>query len=152
MNKDHAMESSLAKVAATVPHTIDWKEVATRRLGHLVRVEHDFAVMRERFERLRSEHDALLLVNDRRLMRLQLLQTSIERSDQLAIDFAARYASMEASRSWRITAPLRKLSTKGRLTKRTLLSALLASARSTRLGSMFARISPTLHARIRARL
>jgi hypothetical protein len=80
------------------------------------------------------------------------LQTSIERSDQLAIDFAARYASMEASRSWRITAPLRKLSTKGRLTKRTLLSALLASARSTRLGSMFARISPTLHARIRARL
>jgi hypothetical protein len=152
MHKEYGVGSLQTELQAVMPHAFDWKDIATRRLSCLVRAEHECAVLRDRFERLRSEHDALLLINDDRLARLHVLQISIERYNQTLIDMAGRCASLEASRSWRITAPLRHLSTQSRRMKHAVMAALLWSVRSAHLGPVFARISPALHARIRARL
>jgi hypothetical protein len=152
MSKDHAVECQPAWAQDAASCTVNWNELAARRLGRLVSVEHEYAVLREHFDRLRSEHDALLLANDDRLARMHALQASLERSHQLTIDLAGRCAAMQSSRSWRITAPFRRLSTQGRRMKHAVVSMLLRGAHGAHLGPVVARMSPGIHARIRARL
>lgn len=137
---------------AEAPRMLDWKVLADQRLNRLVKVENDCSVMHERLERLRSEHDALLLVNDNYLKRLHALQKSAEQCHQAVIELDRRCASMEASRSWRITAPLRNFSTRTRRIRPVILDAVRRVIRRTRLGPAFSRIAPALHARARSRL
>ncbi|WP_458071333.1 hypothetical protein [Rhodanobacter sp. BL-MT-08] len=152
MSEEHAAISGSATSGADLAYVLDWRALANQRLSRLVQVEHDCTVMQGRLERLAHQHDALLLVNDSRLERLHALQTSLQCQNHTVIELAARCAFMEASRSWRITAPLRNFSTLVRRVKPAIFAVLRWPIRRMRLGPVFLRISPVLHARVRSRL
>ena len=152
MSDEHGVRANRTESKAGAPYMLDWKALADQRLSRLVKVEHDCAIFHDRLDRLRSEHDALLLINDGRLECLRALQKSAERYEQIVMELAQKCASMEASRSWRVTAPLRNFSTRVRWIKSSALAALRWVIRGARLGRAFSRIAPTLHARVRSRL
>jgi hypothetical protein len=152
MCDEHAVRANRTESEAGAPCMLDWKALADQRLSRLVKVEHDCAIFHDRLDRLRSEHDALLLINDGRLESLHALQKSAERYEQIVMELAQKCASMEASRSWRVTAPLRNFSTQARSIKSLALVVLRWVLRRARLGRVFARIAPALHARVRSQL
>lgn len=154
MSKTTGLEqgSQFMQATAVLSPDIDWRHLAGQRLARLVDLEHDCAVMRERLDALRTEHDMLMVLTEERLRQQHKLKVIGERREGVLDDLMRRHAQMENSHSWRITAPLRALFRRGARGRHLLTRVLLAVLRSSRLGPMAARLAPALHARVRSRL
>jgi hypothetical protein len=57
--------------------TIDWRELAERRLGRLTEVEHDVAIARDRLDYLQSNYRVLLRQSEERLRRIRELEREL---------------------------------------------------------------------------
>jgi len=121
--------------------TVHWRELAARRLALLVTAEHDISTLRDRLDMLQSEQQWLLRERGEQLLRIRNLESEL--------------ATVVTSRSWRLTAPLRRSSYRWLHVKATLRSVLrwLVKRPAARpvirlIASMF----PGLSLRWRARL
>ncbi|WP_426700846.1 hypothetical protein ACPPVV_15920 [Rhodanobacter sp. Col0626] len=130
------------------PAALDWRMVAEQRLGRLVDIEHDHAVIRDRLELLQVDYREILVANTEQLQRI----SGLDRERRALTD---KLADMERSHSWRLTQPLRAVSTwSGGPQRRVgnLMRALLR-IRVVRRGARFiVRWTPGLRERLRSKL
>jgi hypothetical protein len=134
---------------------LDWRMLADQRLTQLVDIEHDYSVMRDRLNLLQVDYCELLVVSEGQLQRIWGLDKSCVELHGRLDDLALEYAAMQASRSWRLTQPLRALSTHvaaGRRGVGRLLRAILRVPLLRRVARWVVRLVPGLHARLRSRL
>jgi hypothetical protein len=118
-----------------------WRELATRRLSLLVAAEHDVSVLREHLDLLQSEQQVLLRERGEQLLRIRRLESEL--------------AMVLASRSWRLTAPLRDSSHRWRHLKvkvRAVLRWFVMRPVMRPAIRLIARMLPGLSLRLRARL
>lgn len=160
---NNAHDMSQADVAGTlVPPSsngIDWRVLADRRLSRLVEIEHDHSVMRDRLALLQIDYREILVASDHQLQRLaELDRVRVElegRLVELAREHASMHASFVESRSWRLTLPLRVVSTwrkEGRYRPGHLARTMLRMPLFRRAARLVVRLVPGLHARLRSRL
>jgi hypothetical protein len=151
-NGEHSAEISAAAIdelntreAAPVAH---WQALALRRLSLLVTAEHDVSMLRTRLDMVQSERQALMRERselsrelDEQLLRIRRLENE--------------QAALLASKSWRITAPLRRASKDGAYAKarlRTVLRRLIANPMARPVVRLIVRLLPGLSLRLRTRL
>ncbi|HEY8683437.1 MAG TPA: hypothetical protein VIM06_09720 [Rhodanobacter sp.] len=125
----------------------------------MVEIEHDYSVMRDRLGRLQVDYRELLVASESQLQRILELDKARmnldDRLDDLAREYVRMQASFAGSRSWRVTRPLRALSTTGASSRRgvgRLLRAMLRISLFRRVARLIVRSVPGLHARLRSRL
>lgn len=147
-------------------NVLDWRVLADRRLTRLVDLEHDCSVMRDRLNLLQLDYRELLVTSEDQLRCIRELHVAghvagekmRRRSDDLAReldDLARELAGMQASRSWRVTRPLRALSRQAAVARRGVGRALRAMLRIPllrRVARLAVRWLPGLHERLRSRL
>lgn len=138
---------------------IDWRVLADQRLTRLVEIEHDHSVMRDRLALLQVDYREILVASDQQLQRLAELDRArmeLERRlDELAREHASMHASFVESRSWRLTRPLRAVSTwcrERRYRPGNVVRAMLRVPLLRRAARWVVRFVPGLHARLRSRL
>lgn len=154
-----SLELATDAVASSPSVVADWRKLADQRLAHLVELEHDHAVMRDRLALLQVDYREVLVAGEDRLRRIAELDRERvkleERLDQLAKEYASMHASFVGSRSWRVTRPLRAISTwlaPGRRGIGSVLRAMLRIPGLRRAARIAVRLVPGLHSYLRARL
>ncbi len=146
--------------------TFCWRSVAGSRLIRLIELEHDYGIMRDRLERLQAEYGALFSAGEigkKRIYELEKLNDAIAikyfESQESVAELNQRHAAMEAeflgSRSWRLTRPLRGISTfianKKHLVAKVLRRMLRVSA-FRRIARIVARCMPGVAGCVRSTL
>lgn len=144
---------------ALAPDAIEWRAVAKSRLGRLVDIEHDAALLHERLSGIQVEYRLLLATDEDRLARIRELDGSCRRLARQLENSEREYRLMEStflhSHSWRVTRPLRALRGLTGSTRRgvgVLLRALLGVPWLRKVVRIVARMVPGLHKRLRSRL
>jgi len=135
------LSDSIESTLAIESSAIDWRLLAGRRLNRLVELEHDYAVIRDRLDRLQTTYGLLFNENDNRMYRMRHLEKL--------------HATMLDSFSWRMTRPLRSLSGIGAGGKRLLIRILRALSRRPllrRVAGALVRRMPGLHRLVRTAL
>ena len=161
INRDVSTTHAETKIptVAMASGVVDWRVLADARLTRLVELEHDCSVMRERMSALQIEYRELLVTSDSQLQQIwELDRTKVKLNRRLA-ELERAHADMRASflgsRSWRLTRPLRSLSTSvsaGRRGVGNLLRAMLRVPWLRRIAGLMAHMVPGLHRRLRSRL
>ena len=158
-NANIANDQADTPAGATALGAIDWGALADARLDRLVELEHDCSVLRDRMEGLQLEYRELLVESDRQSRRRRELdQTRVilsRRLEDLTREHADMRASFLGSRSWRLTRPLRSLSTSVSGVRTAVGKVLRGRGRVLglrRVAGMVARMVPGLHRRVRSRL
>lgn len=139
----------------------DWRVLAEQRLARLVEIEHDHSVMLDRLALLQVDYLEEIVASEQRLAhigRLGLEEAKLHlRLRELEDAHAVAQASFERvcqSRSWRVTRPLRAVSTWVALRHDvgSMARGILRIPLIRRTARAVARRVPGLHARIRSRL
>lgn len=138
----------------------DWRAIAGQRLDRLVETEHKYALLMIRHEALQVDHRNSIFDDVARLRRIRILEQQRDVVDQDVITLQSRLmaqsevlSSVFASRSWRVTKPLRAIVRWKKDPRRAVKTGLLLVARfalvrrclRTMLGS-----APGLRARVEA--
>lgn len=141
-NHPTAISSAVASESGQCEARVtQWRELATRRLSRLVAAEHDVSLLRERLDLLQSEQQVLLRERGEQLLRIRRLESEL--------------AIVLASRSWRLTAPLRDSSHRWRHLKvkvRAVLRWFVMRPVVRPAIRLIVRMLPGLSLRLRARL
>jgi len=149
------LSDSIESTVVAESSTIDWRLLAGRRLNRLVALEHDCVVIRDRLDRLQTTYGLLLNESDRRTHRMHHVgKLHLALSEEFA-DLTQRHTAILASRSWRMTRPLRWLSSRGAGGKRLLIRILRALSRRPllrRVAGALVRRMPGLHRLVRTTL
>lgn len=121
--------------------TIDWREMAERRLTKLTEAEHDLSVVRDRLDHLQSSYRLLLQQSEERLLRIRGLNHELEKLR------AAHSQQRGTSRRW--LAALRQ-----RIKRIVLfmIGLVLRVPLVKPVAKRLLRISPKLNDKLRARL
>jgi hypothetical protein len=130
------------------PVGMDWRVVAEQRLGRLVEMEHDRAVIFDRLELLQVDYREILVANAEQLQRI----SGLNGERKALMD---KLAELEGSRSWRVTRPLRAASTWSGAARRhasSVIHALLRIRVLRRAARIIVRLTPGLHERLRSKL
>jgi hypothetical protein len=93
---------------------IDWRALSDQRLNRLVEVEHDCSLLRDRLGAMWTDYQELFRVTEDRLQRIREMERSMstldDRLQALVRESERMRAEFLGSRSWRVTRPLRVLS------------------------------------------
>jgi hypothetical protein len=146
---------AIGAAVETASNALDWRVQANRRLTRLVALEHDYSVMRDRLSLLQVDYRELLVAGEDQLQRIRELDKAHAQLNDRLNDLTREYADIQASRSWRLTRPLRALSTQAATGRRgvgRVLRALLRIPWLRRVARVVARLVPGLHERVRSRL
>ena len=154
-HRDLPTSNAMASAAEAASLVLDWRMLADQRLTRLVNLEHDYSVMRDRLGLLQVDYRELLVAREGQLQCIRELDKSCAELNGRLDDLALEYAAIQASKSWRLTRPLRALSTQmaaGRRVVGRLLRAMLRLPLLRRAARLILRLVPSLHARLRSRL
>jgi|SRR6185312_1506117 len=155
-----------ASPIATGPTGLDWRTLADQRLTWLVELEHDRSVMQDRLALLQVDYRHLLVAREEQLQhvagldrqRLQLerrLAEMTRESERAHAAFRQMHADFVNSRSWRLTRPLRAISSWSIIDHggvRNVVRALLRISLVRRCAGLLVRRMPGLHRRMRSKL
>jgi len=148
------MHHAASEVPPATPD-MDWREISGQRLDRLVDLEHDYFLMRERLSALQTDYRELIVVSEGRQQRIRELERSMAALDDRLCALMCECEAMRASRSWRITEPLRALSvwrTEGKRAVRRGMRVVFDVPMLCRAGSLVTRLAPGLSRRVRSAL
>jgi len=153
--KEKGSGNSPSLVPTTESSGIDWRLLAVSRLSRLVELEHDFVIVRDRLDQLQTVYHSLLNESENRMQRIHRMEKIRVALDRRLADLVQQYATMQGSRSWRFTRPLRALSARTVHSKRVvrwIIRVMLRVRFLRRILGAVARRMPGLHQRIRSKL
>ncbi len=139
----------------------DWRVLAEQRLARLVEIEHDHSVMLDRLALLQVDYLEVVVASEQRLAQIGVigrdgakLKTRLRELENAHRLAQAAFEGICQSRSWRVTRPMRAVSTW--LGRRGVIGSiarhLLRIPLVRRTARAVVRRVPGLHERIRSRI